>query len=365
MVSISATLIVRNEEQFLAACLASIQSVVDEIIVVDTGSTDQSRDIARQFGVRLTDFPWIENFSAARNAAIEQARCDWMLYIDADERVRPLDRANLDRDLSDASMVAATVRFYPRIGFTAYNEYRLLRRYPGIRFHGAIHESFLPDVNRMVSAGTGRIGMSAMVIDHVGYEGDQSHKLDRNLNLLLKQIEVSPRRPYLRWHLGTVLRDFGRPEQAEESWREGVRLGLQAAPPQQDAALCSIELAKAAILSGRDPSTIISDGLKLHPGNHMLQWLNGGALLAAGDFIRASPIFETLAAVDPATLVDLMSYDSRIFGASALQELAEDAFAREDYVQSAAFFARAVERDPGRLELRAKLEVARAQAGLN
>jgi Glycosyl transferase family 2/Tetratricopeptide repeat len=359
---ISATMIVRNEEAFLPACLESVGPVVDEIVVVDTGSTDRSRDIARQFGARLIDFQWIDDFSAARNVAIEHARYDWMLYIDADERVRPIDRAGLERDLADPDVVTATVQFRPRTGFTAYREHRLIRRDPRIRFHGAMHESFLPDIDRLVDSGAGRIGATALAIDHVGYDGDQSHKLDRNLRLLLKQIGVTPGRPYLRWHLGTVLRDLGRHDEAEISWREGARLACEMKKPPPDAALCAIELTKLALTEGRDPAAAISDGLAVHPGNWMLLWLHGKALLAAGDLAQARPIFESLANVDSASLVDRLSYDSRIFGAWALQELAEAAFVREDYAESSLLFTRALERDPERLELRAKQQLASARA---
>jgi tetratricopeptide (TPR) repeat protein len=363
MPSISATIIVRNEEQFLPACLESIEHIVDEIVVVDTGSVDCTRDIARRFGVRLIDFAWIDDFSAARNVAIEHARGDWMLYIDADERVRSIDRTQVDRDLSDPDLVTATVCFRPRIGFTAYRECRLIRRDPRIRFHGAMHETFLPDIDRLVDCGLGRIGASSMTIDHIGYEGDQSRKLDRNLRLLLKQIEAAPKRPYLRWHLGCVYRDLGRAEEAEASWIEGARLAREAARPPPDAAMCAIELAKLALIEGRDPGAAIADGLEVHPGNWMLLWLRGKALLAAEDFEGARPIFEELATIDAGSMIDRLSYDSRIFGASALQELAEDAFRREDYAQSATIFARASARNPDSLELRAKQSLASARAG--
>jgi glycosyltransferase involved in cell wall biosynthesis len=358
---ISATIIVRNEESFLPACLKSIEPIVDEIVVVDTGSTDGTRDIARQFGARLIDFAWIDDFAAARNVAIEHARCDWMLYIDADERVCPIDRAELDRDLSDSKLVAATVQFRPRIGFTAYLEHRLIRRDPRIRFHGAIHETFLPDIDRLIRSGVGRVGRTTMSVDHVGYEENQSHKLDRNLRLLQKQIKASPRRAYLRWHLGTVLRDIGRMDEAEASWKEGARLAREMAQPTPDAGLCAIELAKLALIEGRDPNPAISDGLAVHPGNWLLLWLRGKALLEKGDVALARPIFESLADVDAASLIDRVSYDRRIFGSFALQELAEDAFRREDYSKSAMFFARALERDPERIELRAKQRLASAR----
>lgn len=358
--SISAILIVRDESVFLPACLESVQPLVDEIVVVDTGSADRSREIARDFGARLVDFVWIDDFSAARNVTIDHASCDWMLYIDADERVRPVGKADLGLDLSDPTMIAATVAFRPRIGFTAYREYRLIRRDPRIRFRGAMHESILPDVNRLVNCGAGWIGQSAAAIDHVGYEGDQSHKLERNLRLLQKEIPANPGRAYLRWHLGCVLRDLGRNEEARASWQEGLRLAR--VTTTHDAVLCAIELAKEAIIAGHDPAELIAEGFAIDPDNWMLHWLRGKALLQEGDAVAAYPIFEALAAIDPELLVDEVSYDGRIFGASALQELAEDAFHREHYRDSADLFARALEKKPDSTELRAKHALASARA---
>jgi glycosyltransferase involved in cell wall biosynthesis len=83
--SVSAALIVRNEENHIGACLRSIRGLVDEIIVADTGSCDRSREIAAANGARVFDYEWHNDFAAARNHAIGQATGDWILYIDADE----------------------------------------------------------------------------------------------------------------------------------------------------------------------------------------------------------------------------------------------------------------------------------------
>ena len=89
---LSATLIVRDEERNLPDCLGSIDGVVDEVVVVDTGSTDGSVELARELGARVVSHPWRGNFSEARNLALEVARGEWILYLDADERLRPADR---------------------------------------------------------------------------------------------------------------------------------------------------------------------------------------------------------------------------------------------------------------------------------
>jgi glycosyltransferase involved in cell wall biosynthesis len=109
---ISAALIVRNEETHICDCLRSIVGLVDDIVVVDTGSGDRSREIAAAHGARVVDYEWHDDFAAARNHAIDQAAGDWILYIDADERVRPYDRRIVEGELADPGLCACTVRFH-------------------------------------------------------------------------------------------------------------------------------------------------------------------------------------------------------------------------------------------------------------
>src|SRR5215831_10889099 len=84
---ISAALIVRDEESTLGRCLESIREHVDEIVVVDTGSRDATKDIARQYHARLFDYPWRDDFAAARQCSFDLARGDWVFWVDADDVV--------------------------------------------------------------------------------------------------------------------------------------------------------------------------------------------------------------------------------------------------------------------------------------
>ena len=84
-------MIVKDAEATLGACLASVADLVDEMIVVDTGSTDRTRAVAMRAGARVIDFAWVDDFSAARNESIRHATGDWIFWLDADER---LDEAN-------------------------------------------------------------------------------------------------------------------------------------------------------------------------------------------------------------------------------------------------------------------------------
>jgi tetratricopeptide (TPR) repeat protein len=335
---LSATLIVRDEATVLGDCLRSLRGVADEIVVVDTGSRDASRQIAADCGALVFDFPWQDDFSAARNHALDRATGDWALYIDADERVRGIDGPALRARLDDPDLVACTVRFHPRTGFTAYPEHRLFRRDDRIRFAGAIHETMMPAIRALVAAGVGRIGTSALTIDHVGYDGDQAHKLDRNERLLRKQIAADPRRTYLRWHLGTVERDRGRLGAAEETWTEGVELVRAKAAPEPEDALCFIELVKLRLARSDEALPLIAEAERACPGNWLLHWLRGKALVAAGQDAQALPVFEALSRIDADTLIAPMAFDRRLFGPFAFAEMGHCAFRLDRLDDSARYY---------------------------
>ena len=152
---LSATLIVRDEERNLRDCLASVDGVVDEVVVVDTGSTDGSVEIAKELGARVVSHPWRGDFSEARNVGLEVARGEWILYLDADERLRHVDRDAVSGRLRDASETAFRILLHPFAGATPFFEYRLWRADPEIRFRGVIHEQVVDDINR-VAARDGR-----------------------------------------------------------------------------------------------------------------------------------------------------------------------------------------------------------------
>src|SRR3984885_8336466 len=89
MISVAAAMIVRDEERFLPGSLASLRGKVDEVIIVDTGSADDTLSIAKTFGARVFHFEWNDDFAAARNWGLEEVTADWILYIDADESLHP------------------------------------------------------------------------------------------------------------------------------------------------------------------------------------------------------------------------------------------------------------------------------------
>src|SRR3981081_780037 len=125
--SLSAAIIVKDEADHLDGCLASLRGLTDEIVVVDTGSTDGSVAVAQGHGAVGGHEPWQGDFATPRNRGLDLATGDWSLYVDADERVfGDFDavRAHLDRA---HDCVAFRVRFVPKVGWTPFREFRLWR----------------------------------------------------------------------------------------------------------------------------------------------------------------------------------------------------------------------------------------------
>jgi len=171
--TLSLCMIVKNEEGNITRCLASVRPIADEIIVVDTGSTDRTRELAEAFGAKVSAFDWTGNFADARNASLAQAAGDWILVLDADEVLSPLDHGRLAAIVRNKprkpSAYAITTRNYVTqthmSGWTANNgryakeeagggwypstKVRLFSRDGRVRFEHAVHEIVEPSLRRL------------------------------------------------------------------------------------------------------------------------------------------------------------------------------------------------------------------------
>ncbi|MFD2629222.1 tetratricopeptide repeat-containing glycosyltransferase family 2 protein [Oceanobacillus kapialis] len=193
---LSVCIIMKNEESVIARCLESIKDVADEIIIVDTGSTDQSKEIARRYTDKLFDFEWVNDFSKARNFAATKATGDWIFVIDADEYVETEAFAKLrskfiDTSLEQNIMAVQIVSFVGENGKgTSLNYHERLYKNDGtIAYHRNIHELLIHEESKE------KRDFLDFQIYHSGYMKDvmsEKDKFNRNLSLLLEKDEKEP-----------------------------------------------------------------------------------------------------------------------------------------------------------------------------
>jgi tetratricopeptide (TPR) repeat protein len=298
-----------------------LRGCVDEIVVVDTGSEDASIDICRDAGAVVLHHEWDQDFAAARNAGLDAVTCDWVLYIDADERLH-LPRGGTVAGYLDASAIAANVRFRPKTGYTRYRESRLFRNDRRVRFAGKIHETIVPLLREISERENLPIIQSEVEIDHLGYDGDQSEKHARNLPLLQAAVRTNPDRVYYWYHLAETLAALGRTEEALDAAREGLA-GAERNPTEKQRADASVviqTIARLELERGQNPLPLIESGLARVPDDYGLLFLYGRALLAAARPHEALDVASRLRKVDPDQLTrGLLAYDRSIFEEKACE----------------------------------------------
>ena len=198
--SVSLVMIVKNEEKDLPRCLSSFQDIVQEIIVVDTGSTDHTVEIARSFGARVEFFPWCDDFAAARNESLKYAACDWILRTDADEYIEEQEKPKLLQAIASgtASIFLGVTHSRHLDGKEEIVEnVRLIKNHLGLHYENPIHETITPSA---VELGLTQVKTNIHFI-HTGYllemEGFEK-KLQRNLIICEKGLMKDPDNFYLK-----------------------------------------------------------------------------------------------------------------------------------------------------------------------
>lgn len=215
---INLVMIVKNEGRSLKKCLEAAKPLVDELIIADTGSSDNTAEIARQMGAKVFHFHWVNDFSAARNFALDQSDADWNLILDGDEYVRDCSRQTLEKALNSRKGIWLG-------GITRYDSYedengisqstsilpRLLPK--GIGYTGPIHEQ--PEGNHPCYP-------VPLIADHDGYLN--SHKGERNLPYLIQAVKDYPDDGYYQFQLASTLRNLKKQEESLPHFRSFYEL---------------------------------------------------------------------------------------------------------------------------------------------
>jgi len=207
---VSLTMIVRDEEANLSACLASAAGLFDEVVVVDTGSKDRTKALARAAGARVFDFPWVDDFAAARNAALARATGDYAFWLDADDRIEPAEHARLKAlleglrpDAEAAFAIRCACDAGPGGGSpTVVDHVRLFPLRGDVRWEYRVHEQILPALRR---AGV-PVRWADATIRHIGYADPalRARKLGRDRAILEDELAERPGEPFLLFNLGQV-----------------------------------------------------------------------------------------------------------------------------------------------------------------
>ncbi len=299
---LSLCMIVRDEQEMLPRCLASLAEAVDEMVIVDTGSTDETVEIARSFGARVIFHPWSGSFAEARNVSLEAAEGEWLLCLDADEVLVGEDvsllRSMTQRSWREAFYLSETNYTGELDDGTAvtHNALRMFRNRPEYRYEGRLHEQvarrlpgFLPE----------RVESSGVRIEHYGYLGavrDSREKSRRNIELLRLQQAEGPPSAFLHYNLGSEYAAADEPQAALQELERAWAL-LQASPGgigQEFAPALTSRLVRALRSCERHAEAIsrAQEGLERMPGFTDLVLEQALAEIALGHVQSAGDLLE-------------------------------------------------------------------------
>lgn len=222
--TLSVCMIVKNEEENLRRLLPLLKDVIDELIIIDTGSTDNTKEVALEYTTNVYDFPWCDDFSAARNESLKYATKDYILWMDADDIISKQDIARLKFHLQKNPNTAVFVTLIDRRPNKEFQSIQL-RVFPnvkGVKFVGKVHEQ--------VSFSIEDLGIKyshcAVPIIHLGYNSEENvhKKLERNILILEKEISSNSNDFLSNLHLAKTYLGVGKIDKAVPYSKKALEL---------------------------------------------------------------------------------------------------------------------------------------------
>lgn len=205
--TLSLCMIVKNEEKYIDKSINSVKDIVDEIIIVDTGSTDSTLDILKNYNVKLYNYKWENDFASARNYAINKAKSNWIIFLDADEILDQSSKNTLIKYIESTPFdgchfVIYNYRSENQNDFTIHYAFRLFRNNKGYHYKGKIHEQIFNDNYKNI---TSKFSNEEIILHHYGYSIEILQKKDkrsRNIPILLDSLKDNPEDSFNLFNLG-------------------------------------------------------------------------------------------------------------------------------------------------------------------
>lgn len=295
--TISLCMIVRNEEENVGKCLESIKDIVDEIIIVDTGSTDKTMEICKTYEAKIYEYKWKENFSDARNFSLKQASSSWILYLDADEALDIHRKHELQTYIQKNQGYFYTFPIINYVGNSkteesyTLNQIRLIKNGCNIKFEGAIHENL--NIKNIIEK-EGMVHIPCPIY-HYGYLQTivkNKEKQKRNMGILRKEYSSNPSDPWILYHLAN---EYYQQQQFETSIEYITQASLQFILQQRIPPSLLYKLKYDILwLTGQFEKLIedISFAILLYPDYVDLYFYRGMALYKQERYIEALQFFE-------------------------------------------------------------------------
>ncbi len=295
IVRISQCMIVKNEEENIERALSWGKGIVSEQIVVDTGSTDQTMEIARRMGAKVYEFPWINDFAAAKNYAISKAKYEWIAFLDADEYFSHEDAQKLLyyvkglQNTSYDNLMTSLVNLDRRGNImSVITQCRIFRNLPNLRYEGKIHEHLImTDESSIVTADASK----ELTICHTGYAKGEQKRI-RNRSLIKAELLKNPNDYRMLGYLGSDYHESKQYEKAEQTLRKALSL-----IPEQERKLYGQATSRTALLllitMAENPKTDRLALMEIYqrvtdywPGEADYDYIMGRYYVSLGDFIH-------------------------------------------------------------------------------
>ncbi|MGB0646578.1 MAG: glycosyltransferase [Bradymonadia bacterium] len=347
--SLSVCMIVKNEEEFISGAIQSVIDIADEVIVVDTGSSDKTVELATQAGATVHFFDWVGDFSAARNASLSHATTDWILVLDADERLTPASAVSLravieaHQDDEDFTVFCVQVKNYTRAGEFQNDGFsgRVFRNDPALRFSGKVHEE--------VGRDFGTDYRLDIVFEHYGADPDvmiEKGKDERNLRLLELKLEEDPDDLVTWFYVASQHWVAHRISSAREAFERVVELFEQdpsrygMSVVQIPVAYSYVGLVRTQMLEMRYESASVTADSALNAihNNPDLLFQAGLAFLYAERLLDAINVLEECLKTPVAGVTRIGMHDPSIHEWRAKKMLADAYFAHGDEAQAYALY---------------------------